>query len=492
MTTKVISPTANILRNSRLFSLPPPLPRPLNDLLGHAQSNKQSDTATLPYPVQQAIATPLSSLSRGDWGLKRPLPLRSTTKTSTPIFRINALDTLEHITDFESAADLSLTVQKFLDLNLPITTNSASLFRDRASVPRSVFEQELDNTDPKPTKKADSGPSVRWKYKGPWLAGMTQGDFNTFVKRELSSRKNEFRDYLRAHYTELVNKEWRRKQREQGHDWPDVMTRASWEEVAKYIKSLRSDWALYSELTKLISAFLDLPGMPIENAANFKDLNKASEKAPPTTHPSAGLTYLRTDAFLSNNPILGPQARPSPVEGRVLSGAKVKDFYPQSTGKLGVAGVVTNDPPDKGSSRQRTTLDIPDNEFTKRDVQGKTIGLGVPGGTRLWVEPVRASIDSRGRVDLLVAHADKTAVGVHTGSFNAPDLPARPTRVTRPHIKPLWTEYRNGMSGRLDDQRYMKGQGSSDYGVNDRDNTDGTDKIIADLEAMTMNRKRRA
>lgn len=147
MSSKVSSPTATLLRNSRLFSLPPTLPRPLNDLMGHVQSNNLSDTASLPYPTQQAIATTPAALGRGDWGLKRPLPLKSTTKTSTPIYRINALDTREHITDFESASDLSLTLEKIQALHMPITTQAPRTKISRSEPTHSVFDSSADNTD---------------------------------------------------------------------------------------------------------------------------------------------------------------------------------------------------------------------------------------------------------------------------------------------------------------------------------------------------------
>lgn len=64
------APTAQLLRSSRLFSLPPPLPRPKQEDR-RGTGVETSDTAITPYPTYQIITTPGSSRSRGDWGLKR-------------------------------------------------------------------------------------------------------------------------------------------------------------------------------------------------------------------------------------------------------------------------------------------------------------------------------------------------------------------------------------------------------------------------------------
>src|SRR5689334_15181708 len=103
-----LSPTANLLRNSRLFSIPNPLPRPPASVQFRDGAGviKESETATRPFPTHQAIATTPKSAARGDWGLKRPLPVRSRLlQSGDPVVRVNALDTIEHITDFDSATD---------------------------------------------------------------------------------------------------------------------------------------------------------------------------------------------------------------------------------------------------------------------------------------------------------------------------------------------------------------------------------------------------
>src|ERR1700710_2293162 len=119
MASRSVSPGGALLRASRVFSIPPPLPRTPSDLSSTAVFS--SDTATLPHPIHLSVITPQSSLARGDWGFKRPLPLRSTTKTSTPVIRIESIDTYEQVTEFGSAADHSLTIKKWEEMGVPIT-----------------------------------------------------------------------------------------------------------------------------------------------------------------------------------------------------------------------------------------------------------------------------------------------------------------------------------------------------------------------------------
>ena len=142
------SPTARLLRKSRLFSLPPPLPAPeVGSEHLAAGMTRGSDTATLPYPIRQAIATKPSSLGRGDWGVKRPLPLKSTTASSNPTLRIMAVDTIEHITDFESAADHVRTGEKWQEMRVPMLQEGRRI-RGVSDLPQSAFERRFDATDP--------------------------------------------------------------------------------------------------------------------------------------------------------------------------------------------------------------------------------------------------------------------------------------------------------------------------------------------------------
>lgn len=456
MSSKRLSPTANLLRNSRLFSLPPPLARPANDFLGHVQSNRVSETATLPYPTSQAIMTTPSGLARGDWGMKRSLPLKSTTNTSTPVFRINAVDTREHITDYESASDLTLTLRRIHELNIPVTDQQQRGKRG-GNGRVSAFEKATDHTDPEAAQKDPE--NSRWKFKGPWVAGMTQGDFDAYVEKELKRRKPEFVAYLREHRLQQLRTQKQAAARAEGLDLSEATSKISIsdEELADYIKELRQDYNLASELATLITRFLDLPNLPTTSGSKFMDLYSANSTAPLSTHPSAGLTYLLSDAYLDNHPIYGPQARHSPVEARVLASPR-SGMSQLAMGKVGVAGIVA-DPP-KHESRQRAVpeskeldelLEGPEARTAENDRKGVTIGLATPGGNRIWVEPTAMSVDSRGRVQLKMSNARIVEIGVKTGTV-ATDTVTRTQRV--PGFPPTpsgpTSETRNPMAGALD------------------------------------------
>lgn len=456
MSSKRLSPTAKLLRSSRLFSLPPPLARPTNDFLGHVQSNQVSETATLPYPTSQAIMTTPSGLARGDWGMKRSLPLKSTKNTSTPVFRVNAVDTREHITDYESASDLTLTLRRIHELNLPVTDQEQRGKRGgKGRV--SAFEPDADHTDPEATQEKPE--NSRWKFKGPWVAGMTQGDFDAYVEKELKRRKPEFTAFLREHRLQQLKTQKQAAARAEGEDISEATADISIsdQELADYVKELRQDYNLASELATLITRFLDLPSLPTTSGSKFMDLYSANSTAPLSTHPSAGLTYLLSDAYLDNHPLYGPQARHAPVEARVLASPR-SGISALAMGKVGVAGIVANPP--SQDSRQRAVpeskeldelLEGPEARTADTDRKGVTIGLGTPGGNRIWVEPTAMSVDSRGRVQLKTSNSRIVEIGVKTGMVGT-DVMSRVTRVPQfpSPLTPRMPSTNNAMEGRLD------------------------------------------
>ncbi|KAL9113815.1 MAG: hypothetical protein Q9187_007559, partial [Circinaria calcarea] len=241
MASKHLSPTANLLRHSRLFSLPPPLPRPSHDITG--PTGHASETATLPYPTHAAIETTQSSLSRGDWGLKRPLPQQSTAKTTTPIIRITAIDSIDHITDFDSAADHALTLRKWQEMAIPLSmqssTHRASLMYVQAPA-SSVFEKHLHSTHVSRETPADTR---RWKYRGPWLAGKTEGEFHDYVVKEIKKRRAAFRQYLRAWLKRRKLATLQRAARDEGEVLKPNAVRISDSELQDEIIRMRQDSA---------------------------------------------------------------------------------------------------------------------------------------------------------------------------------------------------------------------------------------------------------
>lgn len=388
MASKRLSPTASLLKNSRLFSLPPPLPRPSHDFT--ATSNFNSDTATLPYPTHASIETTQSSLSRGDWGLKRPLPQKSTAKTSTPTIRIDDIDSIDHITDFESAADHTLTLQKWQEIGLPISMPvkqrsafvSNSTLNTRATPPTSVFESTYDNTE----RSDDQGDVRRWKFKGPWLAGKTEGDFDLYLEKHIKQRKLEFRNFLHGRLVKERRLDQRRKAQESGDEF-DGQVEVTEDDIDLYLKQLRHDEV---RLYMLVEDFLDLPVSvdPQQADATFVVMMD-SDQGPPKTHLSAGLSYLRTASHMTNHPVLGPMEEEPPVQARILRPQFTNAVVKHYCALLGVGGVAADD------GTVRTSFKVAREKTGIQRFDAET-----EGGAKLWVLPDRASIDAHGRLKL--------------------------------------------------------------------------------------------
>lgn len=414
-----LSPTAHLLRTSRLFSLPSPLPQPVDNF--NVTTKYGSDTATLPYPRRAAIETTPSSLPKGDWGLKRALPLKSTTKTTTPLIRIGDVDSIYHITDFESAADHTQTLRKWQEIGMPISMPS-NLPR-RATKPgyrgdfQSVFESNIDNTN----EAAGELDAQRWKFKGPWLAGQTEGDFQQYVLKTVKRRKLEFREFLRECLSEKVAARQRRNSIEQGQDINHDQILVSDKSLKVYIQHLRQD---LKTLHRLIEKFLDLPSKlnsaiqdPDESAYSqrtpyrtISDAHKLYEDGPPSTHPSAGLSYLRTNPHIQNHPVIGPQQYQQPVQARVLvPQTTTLQRRKQARALLGVGGVAA--------------VDDPRAFFKSGDVPGvPTFDPDIPGGAKVWVNIDRAVIDPRGRIRAQTSRTHDHALAIFKGIVKEEDV----------------------------------------------------------------------
>jgi hypothetical protein len=450
-----LSPTANLLRNSRLFSLPNPLPRPNVSETSGAGITRASDTATLPYPTHQAIATTKSSLARGDWGLKRPLPSRShLVQVSDPVLRVKQLDTIEHVTDFDSAADHVRTRQKWEELGVPMLKGMSQMkgYDLSGTPPGGAFEVRDDTTSydtplgldeaglflaavkvsvdrnrgkdeyqPYTLPKLDAAVhnSRRWKHDGPWLPGMNADDFAAFLSKEISKRRKEFNKYLHAF---VKNEIYTTRQladsqsgdiapieAEEAEAWSQEKSR-QWAQISDQdiqagIKTLRRETAnnpLTSKLvTKLIIPFLRLPTIKLKNTSysessssrDFDTYQFDQETAPLSTHPSAGLGYLRTKSYIANHPILGPQALPAPVPARVIqprSTAVSKEYY----AKVGIAGFVANDEFRSNDFAHKARGSI----SNAQDVE--TIDIDTPGGKKLLIQPMYGSVTNDGRIHI--------------------------------------------------------------------------------------------
>lgn len=441
MSKAINSPTGRLLRNSRLFSLPPPLPAaPIaNSTAG--QILRTSDTATQPYPTHQAISAPASSRSRGDWGLKRPLPGRAIPK-NTPHLRIKAIDTLEHITDFESAADHTQSLAKWQDMNIPLslppnarTSIVATSYKSRPS----AFTDDYDNTTLQPhgseettftaeralrERSRQTTAQARWKTQGPHLTSLTEEEFDRYLMNLVRQHKHEFRKFLEA-----VKMDKKRKHQEalmRDHADPNTFelelqlrSRMDKGELDGWIKELRDNHHdLSSELSTLVREFFDLPAFPsavrqtsASALANEIAVRTRSDAGPPSTHPSAGLSYLLTSAIVNNHPKYGPQSDREPVEARVLR-TKEGNRSRDTKADVGLGGFVTSIQPGSvpGQSRFKES-------GRGRDAPGPLhrLDLSLTGGNKVWLQPRSAYVDEAGRIRLDVGEASTQQVDIKLG-----------------------------------------------------------------------------
>ncbi|KAL9029026.1 MAG: hypothetical protein Q9196_002688 [Gyalolechia fulgens] len=449
MATKRLSPTASLLKNSRLFSLPPPLPRPSHDFTATSTSISNSDTATLPYPTRAAIETTQASLSRGDWGLKRPLPLKSTTNISTPTIRIDDVDSINHITDFESASDHTLTLQKWQEIGLPISMPvkqtgpfvTGGNLNTRKTAPTSVFEDTFDNTESSATRSD----TQRWKFKGPWLAGKTEGGFAEYLEKTVKRRKLEFRSFIRGRLQKERALDQRREAQESGES-VECPVEVSEEDVDLYFKQLRRGDGV--RLHMLIEEFLDLP---IAADSNISEGTIAvmmdSDRGPPSTHLSAGLSYLRTGSHLTNHPILGPMEEEPPVQARILR-PQASGVAKYSSAILGVGGIAAED-----TTKRTAFLPQDSRRLEKPGIQ--RFEPEIEGGAKIWIQPDRASVDVRGRLKLHVLRVGRREEAIYEGIVQEEDVGRH-----EPPMNPSFTSM-----PRLDSKRIPKVAKSSDYGL---------------------------
>lgn len=307
-----------------------------------------------PHPTIQAITAPLSSRSRGNWGLKRDIPHKVTHST----LRYTALDTQERFMTFESANDDVLTLKKWQEMDVPLTKGlSAS---SGGSVPPGGGYIDRPKESVFGDLVADK---YKWRYSGPFLMEMTARDFKRYVELKIKPRKEEFLAFVA---------EQQKLEKHGAYGGKDTvgsavgLDGAAREDATKVeepkeqqqkpeidTQALRAD---IMALEKYITKFLDIPQLT----------------RPHHTHPSAGLHYSRSKAHLQNHPKLGLVPSKS-VPGRSLN------FAISSGPLVGAGGIVA----------------------VLRD--GGPYGASKVHSDRTVVkdyEPVSAYINSRGRIVL--------------------------------------------------------------------------------------------
>ncbi|KAK0715306.1 mitochondrial ribosomal protein MRP51 [Lasiosphaeris hirsuta] len=392
-----VSPGGALLRTSRLFSLPAPIPPSPTDA---SNGHHGSLSATQSFPTHQIITTLASSRRRGDWGLKRPLPLWTTTKSTNAMLRVKQIDTIEDITDFSSATDQGLTLRKFQELHIPLTMPAENTPFDspRASASsmnlpkRSVFEKDSDFTTLDSVNKT-ALKDKRWRFQGPWLAGMEPGQFAKWVAKRVRPRRPEFREFLKQKLAADMLQSTSQRAIDNGEPQPELESIVvSDEQLTEYLRRLRSN---PKEIYEMVGQFLDLAPLatPQEVENNTGSGNPYSKNGPPVTHPSAGLSYLRTSEYLDNHPLYGPQASHPATLARVI---RPRRQNLQVDAKLGLAGFVLDAP--TGDTNSNHKFNLRQNPLSKLDVDLK-------GGAKIWVQPTQASINANGRVSMLAKDA---------------------------------------------------------------------------------------
>lgn len=386
-----------------MFSMPAPIPAAPGDY--SSATKRHSPTATIPYPTHLSVTTPSSSRINGDWGFKRPLPLKTTTNTTFPLIRVRQVDSIEHVTDFQSSSDHTITLEKFQELNLPITVPPPDLNDSYTGTQRSVFEEDSDVTAI-PEGKEEELENKRWRFKGPWLAGMTDGAFEKYLEKEVRGKRIEFRAFLKERLASEMTRDRAREASEKAVQAPETVTAGDVTEkqLTSYMKRLRNDPI---ELYQVVGRFLDLA--PLSKTPSPADMrvNKAyllqrsspySSNGPPITHPSAGLSYLRTRDFQENHPLYGPQRNHAPVEARVVMPRHQASA--QHNPVIGVGGFIVATESDSSFNTTRMASN------RMRDRGLIALDLETPGGAKKFSDVKAAHVDSTGKVIMRVGDAD--------------------------------------------------------------------------------------
>ncbi|KAI1461441.1 mitochondrial ribosomal protein MRP51 [Annulohypoxylon moriforme] len=395
MAGRSVSPGAALLRSSRMFSMPPPIPPPPGDF--SSATKHHSPTATINFPTHLTVTTTSSSRLSGDWGFKRPFPLKTTTTTTYPLVRVRKVDSIEQVTDFQSATDHAITLRKFQELALPISVPALNSSKNM----KSVFEEDTDVTALDDAKKKELV-NKRWKFTGPWLAGMTDGDFQRFLEKTVRGRRIEFRAFLKETLAAEMTADRTRLARENGEPEPSETVAADITEgqLNDYLRVLRVErMTLYN----LVSQFLDLAPVDVDvslrllgkfmpgSAKEFENGSPYGISGPPITHPSAGMSYLRTRNFLENHALYGPQKYHAPIKARILkpTNMNTKSYRPS----IGMAGFVAN------TSNSDTAFNAVKARSASR-FQKQLFGFELEkrGGAKCYVDPASATIDSSGKI----------------------------------------------------------------------------------------------
>ncbi|RPA87577.1 hypothetical protein BJ508DRAFT_410337 [Ascobolus immersus RN42] len=369
--------------------MPNPIPPPKSSIF--------NQSATSPYPVVQAITTTDASKHRGDWGLKRNLPL----KTKVKHIGYTELDTMEHYTPFSTAENEVLLVKKWQEMDIPLAKQSQNSFAmgdfsGRHSITAvsgapfiSAFELEMLEDQAK-TNGKELGflekKRANWDFSGPYLGKMTPGRLKEWM--ELRSNDRTMRDFLFFSAQRLQQYAKENKEDYTLENSPSFRPREKESSPAQVLASLKAkysgkvpkeyqsfeDMPEYKKAEEIAQAkrtFLkDLEGKDTLNHQIFQYLRANTDilqllvnayfdiPTIPTgrTHPSAGLHYARSLSYMEYKPGVGGDISNKSLPGRILYSRRGGT----QTGVAGIGGVVArcDSAPSMTNSRLKNVDDV--------------------------------------------------------------------------------------------------------------------------------------
>ncbi|KAK6333918.1 hypothetical protein TWF730_004096 [Orbilia blumenaviensis] len=307
MSSKALSPTASLIRNSRLVAMPPPLTHTLSE----------SQLFRAPYPTHQAITTPESSRARGDWGLKRSIPR----KVESTYIKYNDIDTIEHMTKIESAHDTVMTLKKWQEMDIPL-----QLRDQRARSFTSAFYFETTS----PSDEQPDSTQPIWGYRKKFVQHMTPGQLKNFVSKKLVPRRKEFEAFADLWF----NPQGLPKDPSEQTSTP---TRADTNPKSSSTFSETSDAVVPPSFNiGSLSSALKTARFDSNKAYNAvrEFLQIPLREVPMTIHPSAGMHYILDTSYLENHPEYGPNRNKEvparlvhKLDSRTIDTYRKKTFY---------------------------------------------------------------------------------------------------------------------------------------------------------------------
>lgn len=251
---------------------------------------RRSKLAALSPAVDQVYTTSPANLSRGNWGLKRPLPQASTTQS--PLVRLFDLDSPEGRTTFRKATREAQYVKKWQEAGVGLQSdaysarNSANGTLSRAWDRLPVQSRFVDPAAPGAIGQVPTGaatPSATPRM--PNFFAMSEREFERFLA-DLGDRRDEFRTFVVR----------------EARSTPAGSQNESVDEFDLYAHAQRNPL----ELVRLVERFLRLPSSGSSSAATA-----AHSASPlPQVHPTLALQYASPTPLES--------ALSAPIPGRLL------------------------------------------------------------------------------------------------------------------------------------------------------------------------------